>query len=60
MWLTKHPISNEPKVQFKAHSHARVQRLDRVLDLKMIKMLISTEVHVTRGSIVLDGALDLK
>ena len=31
---TKKPISNEAKVQFEAHNHARVQRLDGVLDLK--------------------------
>ena len=40
--------------------HARVQRLDEVFDLKVIKVLINTEVHVTLGSIALDGGLDLK
>ena len=55
-----HPVSNESKVQFEALNHTRVQRLDGVLDLKVIKVLINTKVHVMRGSIALDGALDLK
>jgi hypothetical protein len=54
------PVSNKSKVQFEALNHARVQRLAGVLDLKLIKVLINTEVHITRGSIALNGVLDLK
>jgi len=55
-----HPISNRPKVHFETLNHVRVQRLDGVLDLKLIKMLINTEVHIMRGSIAFNGVLDLK
>ena len=61
IWCNRlHLISKEAKVHFEALNLMRVQRLDEVLDLKLIKMLINTEVDIMRGSIAFDGVLDLK
>jgi len=58
--LDKTPDLKRVQSTVRSTCHARVQRLDGVLDLKVIKVLINTKVHVMRGSIALDGALDLK
>ena len=53
-------ISSEPKVRYEGHHHARVRCARRSAWPQVIEVLINFEVPIMRGSIALDGVLDLK